>query len=517
MWDVSGVLDNIGVGNYHYVQLLIVGGIFFADGAEMLFSSSIIGALAAEWELNSLTRGLMMSVIFLGVFAGGLVGGTCGDKYGRRPVIFWSYAGLLVFGLGTAATNGPWGMVALRFCFGASFGAGIGPALALIMETTPPNVRGQHVNYSYIFFYIGEVYTAILLMCFMPELIDTVDKNNWRRLTLITIIPGAMLIFPTYFLLRESPYFLLSQGRSKEALVSLKYIASMNGRKDVVQGLEALEAEPLGTDPEASSSSTFGRSSIGEVDQDAPTECTTLLTGGAAQKKLSPASLSENFSFQAAWHLLSGPEYRSIVLGGMYLCFYSNFIYYGLSYSLPQVFRKFGATINPSQHLFVSSIAAFPGAALTHWLLLSRAIGHRDGLSLMALALVLSHLALVGIDHGSPWLWVGLIAAPCAKFFAVAFFTLVYIYLVEVFPASVRCTAIALNISAGRAGGMVSPLCFELLTAYVSSAGMDIGAHAPYFMLNLILSLVAIVAIKSLLSFELKNTPLPDDKTPSTL
>lgn len=54
--------------------------------------------------------------------------------------------------------------------------------------------------------------------------------RQWRSLTLLTTLVGAPLLL-LHFYLPESPRWLQSKGRSKEAIAVLKKIALLNGRK----------------------------------------------------------------------------------------------------------------------------------------------------------------------------------------------------------------------------------------------------------------------------------------------
>lgn len=515
MKDVNTVLDEIGLGNYHYVQLLIIGGISIADGAEILVSSSVIGALSNIWGLSNIARGFMMSAIFIGVLVGGLIGGNLGDILGRRPLILFSYLGIIVFGVATATANGPWSMLALRFLFGASFGAGIGPAMVIMVESAPSKSRGHLINFGGIFFAIGEIYTSLLLMVFMPSLTDTVETQAWRRVTVLSVVPGAMLFPLAYFLLKESPHYLLSQGRDEEALETVKYIAHMNGREEAVRGLE----QEQGADPEAASSG-LNRGGAGErtallVDQQVPeddvlsgSDQAVSETSAAAESRAMGNTLpsSNKITEKERGEILFAPGLRNIVFGGAYLCFISNFLFYGMTYSMPQILRQLGANINPAQEVLTISLCDLPGVVLGWWLINSKTIGHRDGLCLMAVVIAFLQFAMISIDHGSGWLLVGMVAAPLAKFVACAFFTLTYVYLGEVFPAAVRCTGLSLCIAAGRLGSILAPLCFEAL----SQNSLATGRHSPYMMLNVALCGFAVAMIRSLLTFELKNAPLED-------
>lgn len=203
-------------------------------------------------------------------------------------------------------------------------------------------------------------------------------------------------------------------------------------------------------------------------------------------------------------------EYRSILVGGAYLCFLSNFMFYGFTYALPQIFQSLGRSISPSFEVFLISLCDYPGGALAFFFIYAKTIGHRDGLMILAACLALLSLLLISIDHGKQGLYVGLPSAYMVKFLSSSIFTLTYIYLSEVFPSKVRATALSLCIASGRVGSMISPLIFEACKDKKSK----LGTHARFLIVTSLLCLLAIVVIKSTLHFELKNAPL-DEAPPS--
>lgn len=503
--DVTQVIEDVGMGTYQFVQLLLIGGVMIADGAEILLSSSLLSALKTLWNLTPLMRGAMMSTIFIGVFLGGLLGGRIADSHGRRMGILVSYTGLIIFGTGTAAAQGPISMLVMRFLFGASFGCGMGPGMAMQVETAPSNWRAHIVNLGGLWFSIGEIYTAVLLVIFMPTLTDP-DGSHWRWVTVLSMVPGLLLFPFTYFLLQETPSFLSSQGRKDEAIRSLQYIATMNGEASKTANLDSDDPDlqlvcaevPEAEDSAAQSSDSGQASSL--------LENSASSGGDAHDVQLSDAPQQRQSAVLETASILFSSEYRSIVIGGCYMCFLANFLFYGLTYALPQIFSKLGHELEPAVQVLIISICDMPGVLLAFFLIYSKHIGHRDGLVILATAAAVFSITLVSIDHGLEGLYIGLPSAYLVKYVASAFFTLSYVYLAEVFPSKVRASGVSLCIAAGRLGSILSPIIVELLHV----KGFKLGEHAPFLMTTAVLCILAIAVIKLTLHFELKNAPLQE-------
>lgn len=520
---LSEVIDEIGIGTYQWVQLLLVGGVMIADGAEILVASSVLGALSDVWGLTHMVKGLMMSIIFVGVFAGGIVGGNIADAYGRRKGLLVAYIGIVIFGAGTAVCQGPIQMIVTRFFFGASFGCGMGPGVTFQSETSPTQWRAHMINLGGIFFCLGEVYTSILLVIFMPDLTDPTG-DTWRWVTLLSMMPGFLLLPFTWFLLQESPQFLLTQSRRTEAIEALTHIAVMNKKGEICDGLDsddparrldtanpapvAVLAEALETSSAAglldndtsagrrSSASSSGRPDRGSGSSSEDPEVKPLRPG----KRGSVAVVEEGVS------VLFSKEYIGIIIGGSYLCIVSNFLFYGLTYALPGMFGDLKAYVSPAVQVLIVSICDLPGVLLSFFLIYAKGISHRTGMTiLIGLASIFS-LTLMSIEQGPAGLYVGLPSAYLMKYVSSAFFTLCYVYLSEVFPARVRATGLSLCIAAGRLGSMLAPVIVEAL----ERPGFPLGPHAPFLILTSGLCLLAMLTIRVCLHFERKNEALTD-------
>lgn len=480
------VLDDIGIGRYHLVQGLIIGGLNMVDGAEILLCSSVLGALQRLWDLGPLTKAFMMSLIFIGVFLGNLAGGSMADIHGRRALVLGSYVGMVILGLLTAAAWGPCSMLVVRFFFGISYGMGVGPGVALQVESAPAAWRGHLLNFGSVFFALGELYTALLLLIFMPTLQDPEGKH-WRNVTMLAVVPGAIILPFAFLLLQESPHYLLTRRRFDEALIVVKHIALVNGKDEEELFPNSHNSAP----PELA----------GPV-MTPPSEATSLVQDGSPENRWQQL------------RMVFGKDFRLIVIGGAYLCFVANFLFYGLSYGLPQTFSAMGSDVQPAMQVVIVAFCSFPGVLLSLLLIESKSIGHRDGMALLASLSTILQLSLMTIDLGSDWHWLGLPSAYLSKYVASSFFTITYVYLGEVFPSVIRCTGLSICIAFGRIGSMTAPMFFELL----AMLNNPIGPHAVFLMFNSILCVVAVLVIRVCLSYELKNAPLEDltTSTPAT-
>merc|ERR1719215_1083506 len=109
-------------------------------------------------------------------------------------------------------------------------------------------------------------------------------------------------------------------------------------------------------------------------------------------------------------------------------------------------------------------------------------------------------------NHGTEGLYVGLASTYLLKYVSAALFTLTYVYISEVFPASVRASGFSICMAAGRLGSISAPVVVECL----KFKGFALGEHSPYLLLSSVLCLLGAVVVKFCLHFERKNEPLSD-------
>jgi len=416
------VIDDIGFGYFQWRAVFLGGGIWAADGAELLLIGSITSALSADWNLNGTQRGLVVTLVFVGVLTGNALSGIVGDSYGRRLPILISYAFIFIFSLLSALSWDVWSLGFCRVFVGVAFGLGQPAWNTMGTEISPVDSRVLVNGVSQLLFGMGEMYSAGLVWSEDPKL----QQLNWRRLLILGAIPSLIFGVLSYFFLIESPKYLASNGKAAEARAALEVIRSTNG---------ALVDVSLDFDETA---------------------------GSTPQEK--------GFWQQMAVVWGSRMWFTTAVV--CYSTFTLNFIYYGGIYSFPQVLPSLDLDMSPGANLFLGAFFETPGFLLGLWiassttrkitlqiyLILSFLSG---GLFLYGTGLDAS-LSVTGEKHA----WAIQAAFLGMKAFVNVGFIVVYLYASEVYPTIARTTGTAACLATGRLGAMACPLVYEGLAEY---------------------------------------------------
>lgn len=214
-----------------------LGGLLF--GFDTAVIAGTTSALSRFYNLTPGGLGLTVSIALWGTVIGALFAGFPGDRYGRRDSLRVMATFYLVSALGCAfAWNWYW-LVFFRFVGGLAIGGSsvLGPMY--IAEISPAKWRGRLVG---VFQF--NVVAGILLAYFSNYVIGLMElgATEWRWKLGVAAAPAA-LFFLTLFFIPRSPRWLVQKGRIPEARAVLELIGEENVETELDDMTAAMQLE----------------------------------------------------------------------------------------------------------------------------------------------------------------------------------------------------------------------------------------------------------------------------------
>ncbi|XP_068061775.1 solute carrier family 22 member 4 isoform X2 [Anomalospiza imberbis] len=348
---------------------------------------------------------LTSSLFFVGVLIGSFISGQLSDRFGRKNILFLTMAVQTGFSfLQIFSTS--WEMFTVLFLI-VGMGQISNYVVAFILGVC-------------IFFAIG--YMLLPLFAYFIR--------DWRMLLLALTVPGLFCI-PLWWIIPESPRWLISQGRYKEAEAIIQKAAKMNG-----------------------------------------VPAPAVLFDTAEMQDSKPQQQQKAILLD----LFRTRNIATITIMSLLLWFFTSVGYFGLSLSTPDWHG------NAYVNCFLSAVIEVPAYVIA-WLLL-RSLPRRYSVSgtlflggsvVLFIQLVPAELNVVS---------VGLVML--GKFGITAAFSMLYVYNVELYPTLVRNMAVGATSTASRLGSIIAPY-FVYLGAY--------DRFLPYILMGSLTVLIGILTL----------------------
>ncbi|XP_050670067.1 carcinine transporter isoform X2 [Leptidea sinapis] len=363
------------------------------DTSEIISSVVIDFDLVCEYDVYP-TLGLVALNVGgpIGVYSFGLLN----DRIGRKKSFFACLSTLLLGSLMTAYAHEYWFWVVARVIVGLTIPAVYQIPFIISLELAGPNYRSFVTVMTCIFYTLGLILLSVV----------TYFLRDWRSLALATSVP-FFLYYLYWFILPESPRWLLMKERIEEANKVLQSIARVNGKPFPEDYANKMQKQVL------------------EQKQHGAKEAKTV----------------------SVFALCRTPNMRlKTCLITLNWCA-SEMVYVGLSY--------YGPAIGTNQYIsfFLSSAVEIP-SYLVCWVLMDR-VGRRWPL---CLSMVISGIfcivtVLLPEDAENETLILYLIS----KCFISASFLIIYPYAGELYPTELRGIGIGTSAYIGGLGLIIIP------------------------------------------------------------
>ena len=371
--------------------------------SDVFFFTQQRSSIVSEWSLvcdQSYKSKATMSAFMAGVMVGAFVLGKFADQYGRKVCLSSTTLGVLVFNTLSGLVPSYKLYLLTKFSVGFFQAGFILASFVLSNELVGPSKRGL---VSMIFQSSFSLFIVVLSAL-------AYHLQHWRQLTLIISVFGAPAL-ALNLIIPESPRWLLSKNRKREALKVLRDIAAGNG-------------------------SVFTEKMKMEIENNQP---------GGGEKS------DRNYE-EGLLDLFRTVPLSLLTLTQIYSWFVNSGAYYGLTLAAGTA----GGNLYTATAL--SGAVEIPAYILANFLL--NITGRRKILAGFMVVGGFSCLGIQVLSRVFPALVQSM--ALLGKLCLAASFAVIYIHSGEIFPTTIRNSAMGLVSVAARVGGILAPFIVSL-------------------------------------------------------
>ena len=204
-----------------------LGGLLF--GFDTAVIAGTTAALTKTFDLTPGGLGLTVASALVGTILGAMLAGIPGDRLGRRDSLRLMAIFYVLSALGCALAWNWYSLVFFRFIGGLGIGGSsvLGPMY--IAEIAPAKWRGRLVG-----FFQFNVVAGILLAYFSNYVVGLYGfgETEWRWKLGVAAVPAALFLL-MLFMIPRSPRWLVQKGRVAEAREVLRLIGEENIEQEI--------------------------------------------------------------------------------------------------------------------------------------------------------------------------------------------------------------------------------------------------------------------------------------------
>ncbi|XP_047531120.1 organic cation transporter protein-like [Vanessa atalanta] len=383
--------------------------------------STIVSSVTSTWNLiceKQQLASLTQSMLQVGILVGSIFYGHLSDRYGRKVACLLALISEIVFVALSAASSELWMFIVARFFIGTAVGGTMLCCYIIIIELSGKSFRPYLTGLIEIS-YISSYFTLPMIAYYL---------RDWRHLQLATSVPWAFVIL-YYYLIPESPRWLITIGQKERAVQILTYIANKNKR---------------------------------------PTNNISALVDRAVME----SQTSSNKQHATYTDLFKTPKIRAytLIIACVWMCCSHTF------FGINQYIGRLQGNIY--LNVMVSAVSLIPGVVLV----VLASLYLRRKIAVITSFVVAGVSLLVFIFIPADMRIVELTFAMIGQIGAYTAFVQVYLYSSEIFPTVVRNSAMGFASVFARFGGFIAPFVVNIGIEWVALVIFTILAFCAGFL-----------------------------------
>ncbi|MCY7707756.1 MFS transporter [Bacillus safensis] len=201
-------MESVPFSRWHLKPRIIMGSATFFDAFDALSLAFVLPVLIGMWNLSPAQIGLLIGSGYIGQAIGAIFFGWLAERRGRVFSAKWTVFLMSIMSIACVFSGNFMALFIFRFIQGIGVGGEVPVAASYINELSRAQGRGR-------FFMLYEMIFPLGLMISAQIGAFVVPSFGWKWMFLIGGI-GGLIVFVFFFMLRESPRWLISKGRLDE-------------------------------------------------------------------------------------------------------------------------------------------------------------------------------------------------------------------------------------------------------------------------------------------------------------
>ncbi|WP_231441842.1 MFS transporter [Brevibacterium zhoupengii] len=410
--------------------IFIIGGLgFMFDAWDVALNGFLIPLLSDYWSLSVGQAAWIATANLIGMALGAFIWGGIADVIGRKKAFTLTLLVFSVFTVAGAFSPAFSWFILFRFLAGFGLGGCIPVDYALVGEFTPKKHRGRVLTAMDGWWPIGASLCAFVSAWLL-------GVGDWRLIMLVMIVP-ALLTVAVRFGIPESPLYLASVGRYKEADAIIARLVERTGAEVTTWTHDV---------PATAASQT---SAAAQAIPNAPSQ-PGKITNVNAQLRAATGQLVQLWQYSAKTTLVSWALFVSVLL-----------VYYAALTWLPGILKKQGLG-DQAAFMVTGSMTAVGILGVIVSALIVERVGRKWvlGTTSIVSALLLVGAAVFIEASGSELTFAAKASIIGFGFVVQIAIPTLYTYVSELYPTRLRGSGFGWASAASRIATGIAPLVF---------------------------------------------------------
>jgi SHS family sialic acid transporter-like MFS transporter len=160
---------------------------YFLDGFDFVLIALVLTEVKAEFGLSDVTGATLISAAFVTRWAGGLLLGAVGDRFGRKPAMVISIICFAVGSLLCGFAWNYWSMFVFRAIIGIGMAGEYGASVTYAMESWPDRLRNRASGMLLSAYPVGVTAASLLYGWIVPA-------HGWRWMFYVGVVPIVLAL-----------------------------------------------------------------------------------------------------------------------------------------------------------------------------------------------------------------------------------------------------------------------------------------------------------------------------------